>query len=83
MLFVQWNESKQQYANYNRIILLWICCMLKIVIEIWFIIIFSAVFSGMDAVIKFLQMFEDNYPETLKIAFVINGESRNTMFMGY
>ncbi len=29
----------------------------------------------MDAVIKFLEMFEDNYPETLKIAFIINGES--------
>lgn len=39
-------------------------------------------FSGMDAVIKFLEMFEDNYPETLKIAFVINGKSSNTMFMG-
>ena len=32
-------------------------------------------FSGMDTVVKFLEVFEDNYPETLKIAFVINGES--------
>jgi hypothetical protein len=26
----------------------------------------------MDTVIKFLKVFEDNYPETLKIAFIIN-----------
>ncbi|XP_052073547.1 SEC14-like protein 2 isoform X1 [Mytilus californianus] len=27
---------------------------------------------GMDTVVKFLEMFEDNYPEALKIAFIIN-----------
>lgn len=27
---------------------------------------------GMDAVIKYLELFEDNYPETLKTCFVIN-----------
>lgn len=27
---------------------------------------------GIDTLVKYLEMFEDNYPETLKIAFVIN-----------